>query len=219
MSTRRSLTALAMDKKREAHIERRVQPGAPLAPMLEREATALLTLPNPPDVGAGGEVVEVQTAGLPGPRFAIQETLREGASRIAEDASIRRTDLLMQPSLDAVAMGVDAAESIGAANSLEKMLAHQLVLAHEGAMRFMGRALGSNSAGREADSVEACRLANTSARLMTSFQDGLLTLQRLRTGGAQTVTVSHVNVQPGAQAVIGNVQTGGAKRKGEANNA
>ena len=37
-------------------------------------------------------------------------------------------------------------------------------------------------------------------------KDGMLTLQRLRTGGNQTVTVQHVNVQPGGQAVIGNVQ-------------
>ncbi len=49
---------------------------------------------------------------------------------------------------------------------------------------------------------------------MSVFQDGLLTLQRLRTGGNQTVTVQHVNVAAGAQAVIGSVQTGGAKRRG-----
>jgi hypothetical protein len=49
---------------------------------------------------------------------------------------------------------------------------------------------------------------------MSVFQDGLLTLQRLRTGGNQTVTVQHVNVAPGGQAVIGNVQAGGSKRRG-----
>jgi hypothetical protein len=71
-------------------------------------------------MGPGGEVVNEQTCGLSSPRLAIRETLREGASLIAEDASIRRTDLLMQPSFNALAMGIDAAESIGAANSLEK---------------------------------------------------------------------------------------------------
>jgi hypothetical protein len=65
--------------------------------------------------------------------------------------------------------------------------------------------------------VEACRLTNSAARLMSVFQDGLLTLQKLRTGGNQTVTVQHVNVESGAQAVIGNVQTRGARRRG--NNA
>ena len=49
---------------------------------------------------------------------------------------------------------------------------------------------------------------------MGAFQSGMLTLQKLRTGGNQTVTVQHVNVEAGAQAVIGNVQTGGAKRRG-----
>ena len=153
--------------------------------------------------------------GLPQKRLAIQETLAEGATRIAEDASLRRTDLLMQPSFNAVAMGIDAADSIGAANSIEKMLAHQMAVAHEGYMRLMDRAL-SYEVGtmRGGDSVEACRLANSAARLMNVFQDAALTLQKLRTGGNQTVTVQHVNVASGAQAVIGNVQTGSQKRRG-----
>lgn len=45
---------------------------------------------------------------------------------------------------------------------------------------------------------------------MTTYQQGLLTLQRLRTGGNRTVTVQHVHVGEGAQAVIGNVQGGGS---------
>ena len=53
------------------------------------------------------------------------------------------------------------------------------------------------------------RLVNAMARLMGTYQDGLLTLQKLRSGGNQTVTVQHVNVAAGAQAVIGNVRTGG----------
>lgn len=66
----------------------------------------------------------------------------------------------------------------------------------------------------EGDQTEACRCLNTAARLMSTFQDGLVTLQRRRTGGKQVVTVQHVNVESGAQAVINNVQTRGAKRRG-----
>ena len=211
MSNHKSLTELAMRKRREADSERMYKTGAPLAPMFERQAAELLTLEMPPDVGPGGEVVNEQVAGLGQKRMVIRETLREGADRIAEDASLRRTDLLMQPSFNAVAMGIDAAEAIGAGNSLEKMLAHQMALAHEGTMRLMDQALSFEA---RQDSVESCRLANTAARLMGVFQDGLLTLQRLRSGGNQTVTVQHVNVQAGAQAVIGNVGTGGRKRGG-----
>jgi len=56
------------------------------------------------------------------------ETLNEDAARIAEDASIRRSDLLLQPSFNALAMGIDAADSIQASNSLEKNLAVQATL-------------------------------------------------------------------------------------------
>ena len=90
-------------------------------------------------------------------------------------------------------------------------------VAHEAGMRLMDRALCYDSGGRamkEGDSVEACRLANAAARLLTVYQTGLLTLQKLRTGGTQTVTVQHVNVQPGGQAVIGNVGGGGGERRG-----
>lgn len=100
-------------------------------------------------------------------RCAVRNTLEQGANRIAEEASVRRTDLLMRPGFDALALAVDAAESIGAANSLEKMLAHQLGVTHEAAPRLMDRALSYEAGGRhmrEGDSVEACRLANTVAR-------------------------------------------------------
>jgi hypothetical protein len=92
-------------------------------------------------VGAGCEVVPEQTAGLDFKRADIRDTLREGTDRIADDASIRRTDLLIQPSFDCVAMGIDAAESIQAGNSIEKMLAHQMAVAHEMPLRFGDRAL------------------------------------------------------------------------------
>jgi hypothetical protein len=197
-----------------------------LATVRERQADELLTLPGVPDTGCGGEVVRNHSAPEaaadwkpknPRARWHVRNTLAQGATRVAEDASIRRTDLLLQPSFDAVALGVDAAESIDAANSLEKMLAHQMAVAHEASMRLMDRALSYEAGGRamrEGDSIEACRLANAAARLMSAFQGGLMALQRIRTGGNQTVTVQHVSVAPGAQAVIGNVQAGGSKRPG-----
>jgi hypothetical protein len=207
MMSRQSLAHMAMDKKRDAHAERRDKPGAPLAGLFEREATELLELHTEPDVGAGGEVVREQTMGLGGRRSRIRNTLAAGADRIAEDASIARVDLLAAPGFaGTVATGIDAAESIEAQNSIEKMLAHQLAVAHEAGLRFMDRAL------RDDDSIESARLANTAARLMTVFQTGMLTLQRLRTGGTQVVTVQHVNVEAGAQAVIGNVSTPGAPK-------
>jgi hypothetical protein len=58
-------------------------------------------------------------------------------------------------------------------------------------------------------SIEAARMAGAAARMMDTFQRGLLTLDRLRNGGRQVVTVQHVNVGDSGQAVVaGEVSTG-----------
>jgi hypothetical protein len=222
MKRKKNATELGIEYLREAHVERVCKPHPVLADMWDRNAKDVLTLANPPDVGAGGEVVhtnplpdlhvnQVAPAGFK--RLNIRDTLAEGATRIAEDASVQRADLLTQPSFDVLPMAIDAAESIEAGNSLEKMLAHQMAMAHHMAMKFADRALSyeHQTAG---DQIEAARCANTVARLMGVFQDGLLALHRLRTGGNQTVTVQHVTVKEGGQAIVGNVQAGGSKRRG-----
>src|SRR5216683_5724614 len=162
MSSHKSLSELAALKLRQAREERvggeRYGPGIAerFAEPFQKEADALLMLPGAPDVGPGGEVVNTysaptESAGVlahDGVRLAVRNTLTEGATRIAEDASIRRTDLLLQPSFNALAMGIDAADSIQAANSLEKMLAHQMAVAHEASLRLMDRALSYEAGGR-----------------------------------------------------------------------
>ena len=218
MSSHKSLTEQAMRYRRDAYVERICKDPPVLAQVWDREADKLLTLDRPPDVGAGGEVVQEQVRGLGFKRACVRDTLRDGPDRIAEEASIRRTDLLMQPNFDCLAMGIDAAESIKAGNSIEKMISHQMAAAHEAAMRMLDRGLSyeHSSAG---DQVEAVRCTNAAARLMSAFNDGALTLQRLRTGGSQTVTVQHVTVTSGGQAVIGNVQPGeGKHRRGGTDN-
>jgi hypothetical protein len=67
-------------------------------------------------------------------------------------------------------------------------------------------AAGRDEGRREAANVRACRLAGAISRLSATYQQGLLTLQRKRTGGNQHVTVKHihqqVNVTEGGQAVV-----------------
>ena len=46
-------------------------------------------------------------------------------------------------------------------------------------------------------------------KLARTYSMQMETLRKHRNGGKQTVVVQHVNVADGAQAVIGNVQTGG----------
>ena len=54
-------------------------------------------------------------------------------------------------------------------------------------------------------------MANASARMMDAFHEGRPSFaQALRTGGTQTVTVQHVNVSEGGQAVVtGDIRSGG----------
>ena len=52
----------------------------------------------------------------------------------AVEASVERSRLLLQSGTDVAAMALDAASSIQASNSLERMLAHQMAAAHKQAM-------------------------------------------------------------------------------------
>ena len=96
------------------------------------------------------------------------------------------------------------------------MLAHQMALAHDAFFKMMNRAGHYYQRGglTQAESIEYARLTGTAIKLMTAFQAGALTIQRLRTGGSQTVTVQPVHIAEGAQAVIGNVQGPGASEVG-----
>ena len=133
---------------------------------------------------------------------ALRDTLAN-PDTAAIVASMERTDLLTRCGTDVLALGIDAAQSIPEANSLEKMLAHQMALAHKASFRVMENAL------EQRDSVEMARLINASCRLMTTFQQGLLAIDRLHNGGNQTVTVQHVNINGGQTVVTGNLHPGG----------
>ncbi len=63
-------------------------------------------------------------------------------------------------------------------------------------------------------SIEAGRLLNASARMMDTYQHGLLTIAKVRSGGKQTVVVQHVNVGDGGQAMVaGQVKLRRQKRR------
>jgi hypothetical protein len=123
-------------------------------------------------------------------------------------ASRERIELLSKA--QAFNLGADAADSIKAQDSTEKMLAHQMAAAHRAALDLLGKS------AEQRNTVEQARLANTAARLMDTYQRAMLTLKRYRSDGRQIVTVQHVKVADGGQAVItGAVHTGGHLAGGE----
>jgi hypothetical protein len=120
----------------------------------------------------------------------------------AVEASFERSRLLLSSGPNVAAMGLDAADSIQARNSLEKMLAHQLAATHAVIMEQVGLVHV-----RDEGQTTAKRLSAI-ARCLQAYQHGLLTLKKLRQTGNQRIVVQYVNVSEGGQAVIGNIERG-----------
>ena len=116
------------------------------------------------------------------------------------EASYARTNLLLDQGPGVTAMAFDAADTIQAQNSLEKMLVHQLVTLHRASMEHL-----AGMSPREDIKSQAKRL-HAAAKCQSVYQQGLLTLKKLRQTGNQRIVVQYVNVSEGAQAVIGNIE-------------
>src|ERR1700687_5670875 len=97
---------------------------------------------------------------------------------------------------------------IGPNDELEGMLAAQLVACHNASMECYRRAMiGEQSfEGRRENLSQANKLSRTYATLLEA-------LNRHRGKGQQEVTVEHVHVHAGGQAVVGNVEGGGTRTK------
>ena len=95
-------------------------------------------------------------------------------------------------------------------DELEGMLAAQLVACHNAAMECYRRAmLGEQTfEGRRENLGQANKLSRTHATLLEA-------LNRHRGKGQQKVTVEHVHVHEGGQAIVGNVEGGGMRTKSE----
>jgi hypothetical protein len=116
----------------------------------------------------------------------------------AAEASLDRSRLLLQSETDVAAMALDAANSIQARNSLEKMLAHQMATAHKLVMEQMGQVCDEQNAR------DQTKRLNAAARCMAVYQQGLLALHKVRQNGQQRIMVQYVNVSNGSKAV-GNI--------------
>ncbi len=95
-------------------------------------------------------------------------------------------------------------------DELESMMAAQLIAAHNAAMECYRRAMiGEQSfEGRRENLSQANKLSRTYATLLEA-------LNRHRGKGQQKVTVEHVHVHAGGQAVVGMVGTPGGGERGK----
>ncbi|WP_372572666.1 hypothetical protein [Ruegeria jejuensis] len=90
-------------------------------------------------------------------------------------------------------------------DAVERMLAVQMAATHVATIR-------SAKWLANTDTIPQAQLHYTGFNKLTrTFSAQMEALRKHRNGGKQTVTVQHVNVEDGGQAIVGNVQTGGRK--------
>jgi hypothetical protein len=100
--------------------------------------------------------------------------------------------------------------AISPKDEFEGMLAAQLLASHNAAMECYRRAMIAEQTleGRKENLGQANKLSRTHATLLEA-------LNRHRGKGQQKVTVEHVHVHNGGQAIVGNVAGGGVLTKSE----
>jgi hypothetical protein len=182
------------------------------AQRLEEEANELLKHDGTVIIGSGGEVCQNDPGNL------VTDLLLKDPSMAALDASEHRLELLER--VDCIAPTLDAAESIGARNSLEKMMAHQMAVVHSTAMTLLEEA---KAIRRTSNSINAEMLSlkkqNMARMFMDTYMRQMEAIARIRSGGRQNIVVTYQNVHvSGGQAVIADQVTTGGRDGGDNQN-
>jgi hypothetical protein len=102
-----------------------------------------------------------------------------------------------------------AVTGIGARDETEGMLATQMVATHLAAIRALRRLRGSDTVAQQDTN------GNLAVKLLRTYTLQLEALQRYRGKGQQKVTVEHVHVNAGGQAIVGTVDPSAAKKSKE----
>ncbi len=118
-------------------------------------------------------------------------------------------DLSDDDNMARVARAVELYEDLKPVDGLESMLAMQMVGTHAAALECLRRAMYANQ------SFEARDMNLKHAeKLMSLYAKQVASLNKHRGKGQQKVTVEHVNVAPGGQAIVGNVAVGASSENG-----
>jgi len=104
----------------------------------------------------------------------------------------------------ALNFALDAVAALEPRDGLEVMLCSQLVALHSQSMELMRRGMLPEQSSDGVDSS-----VNRATRLLRTFATLAECLRTYRGGGQQKVTVEHVTVQAGGQAIVGTVNRGG----------
>jgi hypothetical protein len=193
-----AIKALEQSKKK---LEARIEAGKTLSP--RRKPLSAPELPPPPAL----ELTEAQA------KHAVDVSKALGAATGVGDNKYVATRIFAQFN-SMLLSGTDARTTLfllselHPGNVLEAMLITQMVGTYEASLAFL-----RTSTAEGQDDFRAQNVAR-STRLMRLFMEQLEQLQRLRGNTRQQrVTVEHVHVNTGGQAIVGVVEHPGVRKK------
>jgi hypothetical protein len=173
----------------EAYVSR--PPRAPRIRVANKKGVAQISFDHPEP--AVGQVLLMQALGTTDADF-IDGLLGQLVSASAQGR---------EPDERGVNFMLAMVKGVSPRDQVEVMLAAQMAAVHMATMTFARRLAHVENIAQQ-DSAE--RAFNKLARTFASQMEAL---KRYRSSGEQKVTVQHVNVEAGGQAIVGNVAGGG----------
>lgn len=172
-----------------------------LADEMDREALALLSPTEPLQTGLGGEIIPPVEDGLP----ALESVLTE-PDLLNLGASEQRAQLLERNGV--LELGIETAHDAQANGSIQKMISHQMAALHQRAMTMLAESEGCR------DPDIAIKKARAAARMVDAFSRSALTLQRVQSGGGQTIQVQYMQVNTMVGDASGKMHNPSGRPKG-----
>lgn len=156
-------------------------------------------------IGNGGETVPAEAS-----LHAYQPIVQQPPELLAAQATEVRLKQAAAISHEAMVLAVEATQSNAASGAMERDIIHQFAVLQSLGMdllaaskRFLVTTTPWQSEERQQlQSIEATRCAVAGAKVLGASQQAARTLKYLRDGGRQVVTVQHVTVEAGGQAVV-----------------
>jgi hypothetical protein len=169
------------------HRARKAAETAPRIKVLKKSDPRTISVDHP-DITVGGELL-AEALGTADPDF-LNGLLRQLIEAATQGGELDESGINF---MLAVIKGIKPNDQ------LEAMLAAQMAEIHLATLKY-ARQLARVETIQEQNSAE--RTLNKLARTFTTQMEAL---KRYRTGGEQKVTVQHVSVSDGGQAIVGNV--------------
>jgi hypothetical protein len=153
--------------------------------------------------GRTGDELDSQSATGNADKFVESRLIREIMNVLWLPDGLTK-DQIGERALSAILM----LQKIKPQDGIESLLAAQMVATHSAAMECLRRAMNPEHtlAGCDQNLKHA-------AKFLSIYMQQVGALDKRRGKGQQKVTVEYVNVQAGGQAIVGNVETNGRKRR------